>query len=104
MVPGEKWTDEKLGDLDKKVDKGFADTQAEMRAGFARVDGEIKRLDENISRLNGEVNRLDGGLGELRREINARFDRIDLRFDSVNRNLQAVLVAVVVALIGSNAL
>ena len=104
MMPREKWTDEKLDDLDKKVEKGFADTQAEMRAGFARVDGEIKRLDGDVKRLDGDVKRLDGNLGELRREINARFDSIDLRFESVNRNLQAVLVAVVVALIGSNAL
>lgn len=78
MMPREKWTDERLDGL-----------QAEMRQGFTRVEGEIKRLD-------GDVRRLDGNLEELRREINARFD-------SVNRNVQAVLVAVLVALIGTNA-
>ena len=75
MVPREKWTDERLDDLNKKVDDGFADTKAEMRGGFARVDGEI---------------------AELRRDMNARFD-------ALNRNLLWGMVTVVVALIGSNA-
>ena len=75
MMPKEKWTDERLDDLNKKVDDGFADTKAEMRAGFARVDGEIK---------------------ELRREMNARFD-------SLNRNQMAGFFVVVAAIIGSNA-
>ncbi|HSC21290.1 MAG TPA: hypothetical protein VLC07_06140 [Solirubrobacterales bacterium] len=39
-MPREKWTDERLDDLNKKVDKGFD----EMREGFSRVDGEIKDL------------------------------------------------------------
>jgi hypothetical protein len=71
MVPREKWTDERLDDLNKKVDDGFADVRAEMRAGFARIDGEIR---------------------ELRREINA-----------MNRNMLAGFVAIVAAIIGSNA-
>jgi hypothetical protein len=65
MIPREKWTDERLDDL-----------QAEMRAGFARIDGEIR---------------------ELRREMNARFD-------AVNRNMFAGVIAIVAAIIGSNAL
>jgi len=82
MAPREKWTDERLDDLNKKVDKGFettesaiADTKAEMRAGFARIDADIR---------------------ELRNEMNARFE-------AANRNLIAVAVAIVAAIIGSNA-
>jgi hypothetical protein len=50
-MPREKWTDERLDDLSKKVDDGFenlkgeiADTKAEMRAGFARIDVDIRAL------------------------------------------------------------
>ncbi|HEU4463257.1 MAG TPA: hypothetical protein VFR75_11760 [Solirubrobacterales bacterium] len=64
MMPREKWTDERLDDL-----------QAEMRAGFGRVDGEIK---------------------ELRREMNTRFD-------AMNRNMVAGFFVIVAAIIGSNA-
>jgi len=52
MMPREKWTDERLDDLNKKVDDGFADTKAEMRAGFARVDGEIKELRRELNAMN----------------------------------------------------
>ncbi len=93
MVPREKWTDERLDDLNKKVDDGFAETKAEMREGFARVNGEIK---------------------ELRREMNARFGKVDARFENfedsmnarfeaLNRTLIGGLFVVVAAIIGSNA-
>jgi hypothetical protein len=52
MVPREKWTDERLDDLNKKVDE----MKVEMREGFARVDMEIR---------------------ELRREMNERFEGVN---------------------------
>ena len=93
MMPREKWSDERLDDLNKKVDDGFADTKAEMREGFARLDGDIK---------------------DLRREMNSRFERVDdrfdkfndsvnARFDALNRNLFAGAIAIFAAIIGSNA-
>jgi hypothetical protein len=48
MQPRDKWTDERLDDLNKKVDDGFADTKAEMRAGFARIDADIRELRREI--------------------------------------------------------
>lgn len=32
MQPREKWTDERLDDLNKKVDDGFAEMKAEIRS------------------------------------------------------------------------
>lgn len=52
MIPREKWTDERLDDLNKKVDDGFA-----------RLDRRIDRLDEDIKSLT--------------REMNARFDTVN---------------------------
>ena len=43
-MPREKWTDERLDDLNEKVDRGFAETKAEMREGFARIDADIREL------------------------------------------------------------
>lgn len=86
IAPREKWSDDRLDDLNKKVDDGFMDVRLEMRSGFARVDGEI---------------------GELRREIDHRFDRVDARFDSfdarfdaLNQRLFMATVMIVAALIG----
>lgn len=64
MSPREKWTDERLDDLNKKVD-----------VGFARMDARFQSLE----------------------------DRFDAKFDALNRTLLWAAVAVIVALIGSNA-
>jgi hypothetical protein len=71
MMPREKWTDERLDDLNAKVD----DVKTEMREGLGRIDADIR---------------------ELRSEMNARFE-------AANRNLIAVTVTIVAAIIGSNA-
>lgn len=76
MMPREKWTDERLDDLNKKVDGGFADTKAEMREGFADVRAEMR---EGFARLHADIR-------------------------ATNRNMIAGLVAIVAAIIGSNAL
>ncbi|HET9153255.1 MAG TPA: hypothetical protein VFN85_03975 [Solirubrobacterales bacterium] len=52
MMPREKWTDERLDDLNKKVDDGFA------------------RLDADIRELRREMN-------EGFRAVNARFDAVN---------------------------
>jgi ribosome assembly protein YihI (activator of Der GTPase) len=36
----EKWTDERLDDLNKRVDDGFR----EMREGFARIDARLDKM------------------------------------------------------------
>ncbi len=87
MVPREKWSDERLDDLDKKVGDGFADVRLEMRSGFVRVDGEIRELRQE---MNHRFDRVDG-----------RFDSIDARFDALNQRLFMAAVAVIVAMVGA---
>ena len=48
MMPREKWTDERLDDL-----------QEEMREGFARIDADIRELRQELKNLNRN---LTGGL------------------------------------------
>ena len=81
MMPREKWTDERLDDL-----------QTEMRTGFARLDGDIKELRRD---MNNQI-------GGLRAEMNARFEKVDERFEALNRDLVGGLFVVVAMIIGSN--
>jgi peptidoglycan hydrolase CwlO-like protein len=76
VAPREKWTDERLDDLNKKVDKGFAETKAEMREGFARMEADIRELRGEIKELNS-------------------------RFDALNRNLTGGFFVLFAAVIGS---
>jgi tetrahydromethanopterin S-methyltransferase subunit G len=86
MTPREKWTDERLDDLNKKVEDGFAETKAEMREGFARVDGDMKDLRREMDE------RFD--------KVDKRFDKIDERFEALNRALLSGAVVIIAALIG----
>jgi hypothetical protein len=52
MMPREKWTDERLDDLNKKVDDGFA-----------RLDRDVKDLGREINaRFDAQNRNLIGGL------------------------------------------
>lgn len=55
MTPRGTWTDERLDDLNKKVDQGFADTKAEMRGRFdcleARMDLQSAQMNERFDRM-----------------------------------------------------
>jgi hypothetical protein len=54
MMPREKWTDERLDDLNTKVDKGFEKTEraiAETKAEIAELRREMKEGFEGLHRL-----------------------------------------------------
>lgn len=90
MVPREKWTDDRLDDL-----------QAEMRAGFARVDAQIERVDGDIKEIRREMN---ARFENLEARLDVRFNAIDARFEALNRNMMAGFFVVVAVIVGSNAL
>jgi chromosome segregation ATPase len=79
MMPRERWTDERLDDLNRKVDDGFADIRAEMRERFDRMEA-----------------RMEKQTGEM----NERFDQVNERFDRMQHTLFAGAIALSVALIG----
>jgi hypothetical protein len=82
-MPREKWTDERLDDLNKKVDDGFA-----------RLDGDIKDLRRE---MNDRFNSIDARFDKLNDSMNARFE-------ALNRSLIGGLFVLVAAIFGSNAL
>ena len=100
MTPKEKWTDERLDDLNGKVDKGFEETKAEfkdvrreMQEGFARVDGVFKDLrremKEGFDKMDARFDKMD-----------ARFDKMDARFESLSQILIGGALVIIAALIG----
>ena len=73
MVPRENWTDQRLDDLNRKVDDGFARVDKKMDDGFARVD---KKMDDGFARVDKKV---DEGLAEAR----DRFDRLETQIRQI---------------------
>lgn len=89
MMPKEQWTDQRLDDLNKKVDDGFA-----------RLDGNIRDLRLEVKH-QGESLRME--MNARFEKIDARFEKIDERFEALGRALLAAAVAIIVALIGCTA-
>ncbi len=84
-MPREQWTDERLDDLNKKVDDGFA------------------RLDKDIRELRTDMNSRFNGLGEPVQGLESRFEGLESRFDGLNRTLIGGFFVLIAAVIGSNA-
>jgi hypothetical protein len=74
--PREKWTDERLDDLSRRVDRGFTDLKTEMREGFARMEARFEKIDE-------------------------RFEKIDGRFHDLNRTLIGAGAVIIATLLGA---
>lgn len=78
VMARELWTDERLDDLNKKVDNGFTRIDGDLR----EIRGEMKDLREEVTGLRGEMHD---------------------RFESLNRTLIGAVAVIVAALIGSSA-
>ncbi len=72
----EAWTDERLDDLTKRMDRGF--DQVDKR--FERVEGDIR---------------------ELRSEMNTGFNAVNARFDAMQRTLVRIGGSLAVAILVS---
>ena len=73
----DKWTDDRLDDLNHRVD-----------LGFDRVD---KRFDRVDARFDSVDRRFDA--------VDARFDRLDTRFDTMQRTLVQGVIALTGAML-----
>lgn len=75
MKTMERWSDERLDDLNDRV-----------RSGFDRIDADLRSI--------------RGEMGALRGEMNARFEQVDARFDALQRTMLQLGGGIIVALIG----
>jgi ribosome recycling factor len=80
VMPREAWTDERLDDLAKRMDKGFDE-----------VKGEIRQLRTTM----------DANASELRKETRTDFDSIHARLDSMQRTIVICLATLSSGMIAS---
>jgi tetrahydromethanopterin S-methyltransferase subunit G len=85
MTPRENWTDERLDDLNKKVDKGFADVDAH----FDRFE---RSVNEGFKEVSTRFDRLED-----------RFEKMEERFHALNRTLIGSAAVIAAAIIGGSA-
>jgi hypothetical protein len=80
------WTDDRLGERFDHVDESFK-----------QIDQRFDRVETDIRELRGDM---DQGFSQMRVEMNGRFDRLDARFDGMQRALFLSAAGIVAALIG----
>jgi len=90
MKTMERWSDERLDDLNSRVGSGFDRIDADLRD----IRGEMGSLRRELRGEMGSLRReLRGEMGSLRGEMNSRFD-------ALQRTMLQLGAGIVVALIG----
>jgi len=91
----ESWTDDRLDDLNGKVDAQrvemkteFASVRGEMRAGFDKIDSRFERIDDRFDKIDSRFERIDDC-----------FDRTNDRFDALQRTLLQIAGGTIATLI-----
>lgn len=92
----ERWTDDRMDDLNGKVDA----LRLEMRTEFAAVRGEMDRrfdkVDERFDKVDGRFDKVD----ERFQMMEGRFERMDARLLGIYRVMVVFCGSAMAALIG----
>ncbi len=98
VMARETWTDERLDDLNARVEKGFDEVKGEIRDLRSETKAEFKATrSETKAEFKAVQDQTKAEFRELRKEMNFRFDGVNARFDS----LQKTLVLGIVSMSGS---
>jgi hypothetical protein len=92
------WTDDRMDDLARRMDAGFA----QVDARFAQVHADIRALQADVKEVAKEAatrQELKAAVAELRSEMNNQFLALNRRFDMLVTSLLAAALTGVVALI-----
>jgi tetrahydromethanopterin S-methyltransferase subunit G len=90
--PMDNWNDDRLDELSRRVDGGFAKVderfkqvdehfvrvEGEMKAGFAKVDKRFEKVDERFEKVEGEMK---AGFANVEAGRKADFEKLNGRFD-----------------------
>ena len=87
VMARESWSDERLDDLNARMEKGFDEVKGEIR----EVKGEVRELRQE---MNGRFESL-----EVR--FDSRFNSIEARLDGLNRTLVIGMVSMTASIVGA---
>ncbi len=91
VMTREEWTDERIDDLAKRMDKGFDEVKCEVRDLRSEAKAEFQR----------ERAETKAEFSSLRADVNSRFNSIDARLDGLNRSLVIGMVSMTASIVGA---
>lgn len=87
VMAREAWTDERLDELNVRVEKGFDEVRGETRDLRSETKEEFREL---RAEMNSRFNSIEG-----------RFNSIDARFDSLQRTMVLGVVSMSATIVGA---
>ena len=54
----DRWNDDRLDELSRRMDAGFKEMREEMREGFARMDRRFEQIDKRFEQVDKRFERL----------------------------------------------
>jgi hypothetical protein len=87
VMAREKWTDERLDDLNARMEKGFDEVKGEIRDLRAETKTEFHQL---RGELNTRFNAMEG-----------RFNGMETRFDSLQKTIVLGFVSMTASIVGA---
>jgi hypothetical protein len=88
------WTDERLDDLNGRVERGFGEVKGEVAGLRSDTKAEFHEL---RAEMNTRFNSMDARFNSM----DARFNAMDERFDAVQRTLILGLVGMTASIVAS---
>ncbi len=89
----ESWTDDRLDDLNGKVDAlrvevktEFTAVRGAMSKRFDKVDSRFDKIDSRFDKIDERFEKMDGRFERM----DERFDKIDSRFDKIDERFEAM--------------
>jgi flagellar capping protein FliD len=79
----ESWTDDRLDDLNGKVDA----LRVEMSDRFDKIDGRFDKIDDRFEKMDDRFEKMDDRFEKMDDRFDRRFERIDDRFESMDARL-----------------
>lgn len=103
VMAREDWTDERLDDLAKRMDRGFDESKVEIRnlrsdmnKGFDHVDADIREIRTEIGALRSDMKT---EVSTLRSDTKKGFDEVNVRFDAMQRNFDSMQRAMLIGFV-----
>jgi septation ring formation regulator EzrA len=97
VTPGEAWTDERLDDLNTRIEKRFD----EVDRRFDQVDRRFEQVDRRFEQVDRRFEKVEAEIRELRTEMKEGFESLQrtmiLGFITMTASIVAAVPAAIIA-------
>lgn len=98
----DSWSDERLDDLNTKVDRGFEQVDKrfeQVDKRFEQVDRRFEKVDERFERVDERFEQVGEEFKAVRSEMKEGFDAVNGRIDSLQHTLFQGVIALTLAIL-----